>query len=117
MPSGKIHKSGSDAMSVARAVVTPSMRLEGTNASNSQRRRCCHVIELSGKAGCSFCGPGCLEGDVRIAVAVLTGTGIIVGDFHSSQAHPAIRNASATKPADQTQLCVASRKFGSRAIG
>src|SRR5947209_13485720 len=37
--SGMIHSKGSEAMSVETKVVTESIRLDGTNASPSQRRR------------------------------------------------------------------------------
>src|SRR5438132_11319555 len=50
--SGMIQSNGTEAMSVDRYVVTPSIKLEGTNASATQRRRSASVGEWeSGRVG------------------------------------------------------------------
>src|SRR5262249_46501446 len=54
---GMIQKSGTEAMSVTMYVVTPSIKLDGTKASASQRNRCGQVIGCAASTADAPSGP------------------------------------------------------------
>src|SRR5262245_3536365 len=95
--------SGNDAISVAMYVVTPSIRLDGTNASNSQRSRR------------SQPGDGAASG--FFASKTVSPKRTAGADRQTNIAQPAVRAKSARKPAAQVQLWVATRNCGSSRTG
>src|SRR5947199_10379994 len=103
MVSGSTQNSGTAAMSVVTNVVTPSMRLDGMNASTPQRRRCGHVTGSACASRTSSSGESAAVDDPTAR--------------YTNQWHASVSATNSPYPAAQSQLWSASLSVGSTSAG